>query len=192
MQSFERFNWAESSPDEQLEMLRKASPRQLRSLARRYDWKTYPETVLSWIMSQRCIDLGTAVTVFFNGEPERFNYIPKRDLPKGFHRTIRVLDNILLRVNSGYYQTQVAKPLPIDDRLDWWLDNQAQDARERRRGRWEIEQTVLQQLKKQNGMVVAGCEREEPEQANLQSALRRSANPVRAFKQRMTMAARAS
>ncbi|SLN10818.1 hypothetical protein ROA7450_00038 [Roseovarius albus] len=192
MQSFERFNWAESSPDEQLEMLRKASPRQLRSLARRYDWKTYPETVLSWIMSQRCIDLGTAVTVFFNGEPERFNYIPKRDLPKGFHRTVRVLDNILLRMNSGYYRSQVTKPLPIDDRLDWWMDNQAQDARERRRGRWEIEKSVLVQLETQSGMVVTECERDEPEQANLHSALRRSANPVRAFKQRMNMAARAS
>ncbi|WP_120501903.1 hypothetical protein [Roseovarius sp. EL26] len=187
MQSFERFNWAEASPDEQLEMLRKASPRQLRSLARRYDWKTYPETVLSWVMSQRCIDLGTAVTVFFNGEPERFNYIPKRDLPKGFHRTVRVLDNIMLRMNSGYYHMQPSKPMPVDDRLEWWMDNQAQDQLERRRGRWEVENSVIRQLEAQSCAVVIDADGEAQEQKNLQSALRRSANPVQAFKERVNL-----
>ena len=176
MQSFERFNWVASSPDEQLQMLRKASPRQLCALARRYDWKTYPETVLSWVMSQRCIDLGTAVTVFFNGGPERFNYIPKRDLPKGFHRTVRVLDNVLLRMNSGYYEMNVAKPMSIDPRLTWWMDNQQKDVQERRRGRWEFENTVLEQFETGSEAVVIQMEELplEPEQESLQSAMRRS------------------
>jgi hypothetical protein len=94
-------------------------------------------------------------------------------------------------MNSGYYQAQVSEPLPVDPRLDWWMDNQAKDLHERRRGRWEIEAAVIQQLETQSCDNVVCAESSASEQANLHSALRRPTSPVKALKDRVIPTARA-
>ena len=73
MQEFDGFDWSNATADEQLAMARTGSDQELRGLARNYDWGLHPEKVLGWVMAQKCIDLGTALTAFLNGGPERFN-----------------------------------------------------------------------------------------------------------------------
>ncbi|WP_210879089.1 hypothetical protein [Roseovarius autotrophicus] len=98
---------------------------------------------LGRVMSRRETDLSTAVCVFFQGEPERFNYLPKRDVPAAFHGIVRLLDNICMRVNSGFYLPHPERPLFCRATLGTWLDNQHADAAQGRRGRWTLDERVL-------------------------------------------------
>lgn len=143
MQSFERFHWSSAPESEQLAMAQKGNQKQLRALARKYDWALYPEAVLGWIMAQKGIDLTTALAVFLNGEPERFNYLPKRDVPKNYRGAARVLDNIALRVNCGFYLPQPGQLLRRRARLVRWLEYQVADQAEGRQGRWVFDPAIL-------------------------------------------------
>lgn len=143
MTGFDDFDWRSASPEDQLAMARRGDAARLRRLARSYDWARGPEPVLGWIMAQKCIDLGTALTVFHNGEPERFNYMPKRDVPAGFTGATRVLDNICLRVNSGFYLARAASPFDRRAPLRKWLAYQAADRAEGRRGRWILDEEIV-------------------------------------------------
>jgi hypothetical protein len=111
------FDWRTGTEKEHFDLVRNAPPEDLPRLARSYDWSMYPEAVLGWVMAQKGIDLGAALEVFFNGEPERFNYMRKHDVPEEYHGAARVLDNICLRVNA-----------------------------EGRRGRWILDETILNTL----------------------------------------------
>ena len=97
------FNWSASTEVDHLAQARALSPDDLRVMVKTYDWSYYPDAVLGWAMAQKGIDLCSAMTVFFNGEPERFNYMPKRHVPEAHRGAARVLDNICLRINSGFY-----------------------------------------------------------------------------------------
>lgn len=143
MTSIEKAFWSTSDRDAQIAIAQIASPRQLRALSCRYDWSHHPEAVLGWVMAQKSIDLATALTVFFNGGPERFNYLSKRDVPEQYRCVTRVLDNICLRVNSGYYLVERRRTLRCQDRLDRWLDYQAADRVDARRGRWILDEQIV-------------------------------------------------
>ncbi len=147
MHRFETFDWTDGTPDEHLEMARHAAEGDLRRLARLYDWRLYPETVLGWVMAQRAVDLGSALTCFFNGEPERFNYLAKRDVPERHLGTARTLDNICLRVNSGFYLALPEMGVDQTKRLQNWLTYQKADRQERRRGRWILDERILDALR---------------------------------------------
>ena len=97
-------------------------------------------------MAQKCIDLGTALTVFFNGDPERFNYIHKREVPEHFQDAARVLDNICLRVNSGFYLGSPGQKMRSRDRLEKWLRYQKADRNEGRRGRWILDEQIIDRM----------------------------------------------
>jgi hypothetical protein len=126
--------------------VRQATPEQLRKFIRSYDWRLYPETVLSWALAQRPVDLGSALTCFFNGEPERFNYLPKRDVPEKYYATAQILDNICLRVNSGFYLCLPDWPVEQTRRLGNWLTYQQADRSEKCRGRWILDENILSVL----------------------------------------------
>lgn len=143
MTRFDRFDWVTSSQEAQLKMARSADRNELRRLARRYDWSGHPEAVLGWIMAQKSIDLGTALVVFFNGDPERFNYLSKREVPQAHRGAAWLLDNICMRVNSGFYRVRVSHKLPCRARLKTWLEFQQADREERRRGRWILDETIV-------------------------------------------------
>lgn len=140
------FDWSTGTPDDHQAMARGASPEQLRRVARSYSWKLYPEEVLGWVMAQKCIDLGSALSAFLNGEPERFNYIPKRDVPQSHRPSARVLDNICLRVNSGFYLAEPGLEMDNEKRLERWLEYQQADRREGRRGRWILDERIVEGL----------------------------------------------
>ena len=146
MDAFDSFDWSTGTPQEHLEMVCRGSSRQWCKLARNYDWGMHPEAVLSWVMAQRGVDLGTAVIVFLNGDPGRFNYLSKRDVPEAFRGTCRLLDNICLRVNSGFYlnETEIDRSARVN--LKKWLAYQRADGSEGRAGRWVLDSTIVEPL----------------------------------------------
>ena len=146
MHDFDNFDWKNSTVEAQLATARAADTAQLRQLARDYDWSGHPEAVLGWVMAQKAIDLCSALTAFLNGDPERFNYIPKRDVPDRFRGAARVLDNICLRLNSGFYLTQPGQTVSHQKRLKNWLAYQEEDRSEGRRGRWILDERILDVL----------------------------------------------
>jgi hypothetical protein len=135
MIDFSSYDWSNGTPEDHQSIARRANPQELCLLARSYDWRLYPEDVLGWIMAQKCIDLQSALTAFLNGGPERFNYMPKRDVPEHHRASARVLDNICLRVNSGFYLINPGQTLGEEARLFRWLKYQEADRTEGRRGR---------------------------------------------------------
>lgn len=143
---FKDFNWSKGTPEEQLELAQTGTDDELRALAMAYDWNTHPHIVLSWIMAQKCIDLGSAITAFLNGEPERFNYLPKRDVPEKWKPAARLLDNICLRVNSGFYLAWPDRGVLDRRRLDRWLVAQARDREENRQGRYVLDEKIVKTL----------------------------------------------
>lgn len=146
MQSFDEFDWSHGTEDDHLAMARRANEDQLRQLARGYDWDMYPVPVLGWIMAQTSVDLGTALTVFLNGEPERFNYIPKHQVPQDYRDIARLLDNICLRVNSGFYLAHPERDVSSRKRLTTWVTYQKADQSEGRQGRYTFNEDVLTTL----------------------------------------------
>ena len=156
MTPFDKFDWVKSSREEQLRMARTCTQDDLRRLARRYDWSSHPEAVLGWIMAQKSIDLGSALVVFFNGDPERFNYLAKRDVPQEHRGAARVLDNICLRVNSGFYRVRPSQKLPVRLRLEKWLQYQQADRDEGRRGRWILDEGIIGGALTGKGRSIAG------------------------------------
>ena len=144
---FKGYNWSKGTPDEQLELAQTGTEDDLRALALLYDWQAFPETVLSWIMAQKCIDLGTALTAFLNGEPERFNYISKRDVPEKWRGAVRVLDTICLRVNSGFYLAWPDRDVIDRPRLERWLYAQSKDREEGRQGRFVLDEAIVDTLR---------------------------------------------
>lgn len=146
MSRIDDYDWSKGTAEAHLDIARKADAEQLRLIARRYDWRLFPEDVLGWVMAQKAIDLGTALTCFMNGEPERFNYIPKRDVPDRYHSACRMLDNLCLRVNSGYYLFTPGHDVEQSKRLKNWMTYQDADRRENRRGRWILDERILETM----------------------------------------------
>ncbi|MFU8777071.1 MAG: hypothetical protein ACNA7M_05310 [Roseovarius sp.] len=137
------FDWSANPVPHQIEHLRALSPEALCVALAGYDWTRDPEPVLGWAMAQLGIDLCTALAVFFNGDPGRFNYMPKAHVPDNYLGVARVLDNICLRVNSGFYLIHPGESPCCKARLSTWLGYQGADRAEGRRGRWILDERIL-------------------------------------------------
>ena len=139
-------NISTAAPEDQLAYLRGCTHDEARSFLRAYDWSGDPRRVLGWVMAQKFMDLGTALTVFLNGQPNRFNYLPKRDIPEELVDTALMLDSICLRLNSGFYL--VWPDLDVDDRsrIIRWLETQAEDRQEGRQGRYILDERIIATL----------------------------------------------
>ncbi|MCZ4351107.1 hypothetical protein O4H61_01125 [Roseovarius aestuarii] len=159
-------DWSEGSVEEHLDIVRRAASHELPALAVSYDWEAYPEPVLGWVMAQKTIDLGTAVAVFQKGMPERFNYIHKRSVPYAFRATARLLDNICLRMNCGFYLPQPVGVALDDAALAHWMDAQRSDRETGACGRWVLDETILSSL--ENSPPVS----ENPEPADISTSTR--------------------
>jgi hypothetical protein len=110
------------------------------------DWSEAPCAGLGRAMARRDLDLATALSVFFGGAPERFNYLPKPHVPDGYRAVARHLDNICMRINSGFYLPAPGVRLARRDALERWLEYQRADRAEGRCGRWVLEETLLEPL----------------------------------------------
>ncbi len=138
-----RQDWTQGGAEAHLEVMRRARRTDLAGLARSYDWDASPEPVLGWVMAQRRIDLSAALAVFLRGAPERFNYMPKRDVPKEHVPTTRLLDNICLRINSGFYLPGAPAAAADMPRLENWIAAQKADRTEGCGGRWVLDEAIL-------------------------------------------------
>ena len=135
------------SREDQMNCVRGASASELNVIMREYDWEQYPEAVLGWISAQKGIALSSAMGAFFNGDPWRFNYLPKRDVGAEFRCTTSLLDSICQRINAGFYLPETDQPCEKSmQKLNLWVENQKRDLRAHRRGRWVIEVEVLEPM----------------------------------------------
>jgi hypothetical protein len=148
MRDLHGIDWGADTAEDHLAAVKAAEPAMLCAVVRRYDWGCHPETVLGWAMAQQCIDLGTALRAFLNGDPGRFNYLAKREIPESFTGICRLLDNICLRVNSGFYLAVPDAPLETADhrQLRRWLDHQTEDRARGTGGRWVLDEMIVTPL----------------------------------------------
>lgn len=136
------------APEDQLAWLRQSTADEARRFAREHDWSGDPRLVLGWIMAQKFMDMGSALTVFLNGMPHRFNYMPKRDIPDELCGAAQVLDTICLRLNSGFYLVWPDQDVEDRARILRWMDVQAEDRLEGRRGRYVLDERMVATLLK--------------------------------------------
>lgn len=122
----------------------RATPEALRDFARRYDWARDPETVLGWVMAQPQIDLGTALAVFFNGAPDRFNTLAHRNVPQSLRGEARLLDTICQRINAGFYLAWPESGSQAADPARRWLAQQDDDAVKGRKGRYLLDPAIVE------------------------------------------------
>ncbi|MEM9911367.1 MAG: hypothetical protein AAF922_11355 [Pseudomonadota bacterium] len=127
-----------------LRWARDAQPSALRDFARGDDWTRDPETRLGWIMAQPTIDLGTALTVFFKGAPERFNTLARRDVPRSLKGEARLLDTICQRINAGFYLAWPESGFEIADLTRDWLEAQDRDSAAGRKGRYLLDPAIVE------------------------------------------------
>lgn len=187
--------WSNGDVDRHLQLVRQSERPALGAMARAYDWDQYPEPVLGWVMAQQSVDMQSALATFFNGAPERFNYLHKRDVPEKFRGACRVLDNICLRINSGFYLMGEAEPAAevtrLDDmlaaRLRNWLKAQREDRREGSLGRWVLDEAMMAAVLDPEALVPLGRRPLTPravvapssaQQSAQQSARRERARPA--------------
>ncbi|WP_113912248.1 hypothetical protein [Roseovarius dicentrarchi] len=146
MQTTLRRNWQTGTADSHIAIMRSAPRSDLVTLARSYDWAAHPEPVLGWVMAQKDIALDSALAVFFDGDPERFNYLSKRAVPRCHAAGVRLLDNICLRINCGFYLPG-AHPVSADmARLNNWIAAQKADRAEGACGRWVLDEAIVARL----------------------------------------------
>lgn len=139
-------DWTAGCAQTHLDIMRQAEPDDLPALAASYIWSAHPEPVLGWVMAQRTIDLGSAVAIFQRGHAERFNYIHKRAVPYAFRATTRLLDNICLRLNCGFYLPRPGGVAVDAARLANWIEVQRADRATGACGRWVLDDTILSSL----------------------------------------------
>jgi hypothetical protein len=146
MRALDDIDWTKTSETEQLAAVRRAKPDELSSLLRSYSWDMFPESVLGWATAQKGVELGAAMAAFFNADPMRFNYVPRRDVPAAHRGTCRLLDAICQRVNAGFYLPNTMRCPERIAKLEHWLYYQSEDNWERRRGRWVFEHDIIDPL----------------------------------------------
>ncbi len=146
MLDVENFSWSVGTVNEQLEAARRSSEDQLREIARTCDWTPQTETVLGWIMAQRCIDLCTALRVFMRAAPQELNYISKGNVGSADLGRARLLDNICLRINCGFYLPLRGTSTGCRECVAEWVSYQTAERNEGREGRWLLDEKILQTL----------------------------------------------
>jgi hypothetical protein len=108
------------------------------------DWDRGDLDDLRRMMSRMDVDLETAVQVFFNGRPARYNMIAKSDLPPQAQARCNLLDSIHRRIACGFYLPDPARGLgQARGRMQDWITRQRSDAAAGRSGRWVFDSGLL-------------------------------------------------
>ena len=113
----------------------------------RFDWADGDLSHLGWMMAQKGVDLGTALRVFLNGMPERWNYVPPRQLTESARARCRVLDAIHRRIVAGFYLPDPEQGVgPVRAEMMDWIARQEGDRARGRVGRWLFKAELLEPL----------------------------------------------
>jgi hypothetical protein len=127
-----------------LQEIRGGSSDERRAALRNFDWSKGDLRKLGWSMSQKGLDLGTAMIVFFNGHPGRYNYLRKDNVPLDARERCQVLDAIHRRVVSGFYLPDPDRGLgDVFAHILEWVERQEEDRAKGRHGRWVFDPTLF-------------------------------------------------
>lgn len=127
-----------------LQEIRGGSRHEQRVVLRRFDWTKGDLRQLGWMMAQKGLDLGTAMTVFLNGNPERYNYLRKDKVPLDARVRCQVLDSIHRRVISGFYLPDPDRGISdVLVRILEWVERQEDDQTLGRQGRWVFDPNLF-------------------------------------------------
>lgn len=109
-----------------------------------FDWEGHDLDPLRRMISRTGVDLETALHVFFNGTPGRFNLIAQSDLNPLFRARCNLLDSIHRRIACGFYlpdtEDGLGRARPM---LEDWIVEQENDRTKGRVGRWVFDHAML-------------------------------------------------
>lgn len=129
-----------------------------------FDWDGDDPDILRRMMSRSSVDLETAVQVFFNGAPERYNMIAKCDLLPQAQARCNLLDSIHRRIACGFYLPDPERGLGQARRvMQDWIARQERDRSEGRSGRWIFAPDLLEEKLVGAIRPVVQAHRTEPE-----------------------------
>lgn len=136
-------------PERQIAVLKKLKPEMLCSFVRKISpWKI-DVSVLRWIAARQELDLGTALTLFFNFEPARFNLLSRVNFPSDLRDHCAVADVLCQRINCGFYIPIASRRVEDTEQLTEWLRRQDEDVEIGRRGRWVLNAKLVGQMAEQ-------------------------------------------
>lgn len=135
---------ADTDLQELLQEIRCGSVAERRRALRAFDWASGDMRKLGWSMAQKGLDLGTAMTVFFHGNPGRFNHLRKDKVPEQDRARCQVLDAIHRRALSGFYLPDPEHGIEdVFARILDWVERQEQDRAQGRMGRWVFDPVLF-------------------------------------------------
>lgn len=127
-----------------LQEIRGGSLSDRRAALRAFDWASGDLRKLGWSMAQKGVDLGTAMTVFLNGTPARYNHLRKDKVPPEARAQCQVLDAIHHRAVSGFYLPDPDQGVEdVFARILDWVELQEEDRAKGRMGRWVFDPVLF-------------------------------------------------
>lgn len=139
-------DWVAMPGDRQVAVLKKLKPEMLCSFVRRIEPMKTDISVLRWIAAQQDIDLGTALTLFFNFEPARINLYDRENLPNDLRDYCAVMDVLCQRINCGFYIPIASRKLENPALLVDWLHRQDLADETARPGRWKLSAAIVRPM----------------------------------------------
>ncbi|MDX1781897.1 MAG: hypothetical protein R3256_11320 [Thalassovita sp.] len=102
-----------------------------------FDWDSGNLRHLGGLMSTLGLDLATALQVFLNASPERFNYLEPEDVLLEQSGRVAALDCLHMKINCGFYLPHPEIGLtPVRAEADQWIARQEADQYKGIEGRW--------------------------------------------------------
>ena len=136
-------DWSTLAPDRQIAILKQMKPEALCAFVRRIDPSVAEVSVIRWVVAQKTIDLGTALTIFFGLEPRRLNLIPRNAVKDERRDLCALLDVICQRINCGFYLPVSSRQMDNPEFVSAWLLRQKSDIKVGRRGRWILDAAIV-------------------------------------------------
>lgn len=111
----------------------------IRDAALAFDWDNGDLRELGWLMSTLGLDLATALRVFLNADPERFNYLHRDEVPLQHTARVAALDCLHMKIGYGFYLPHPEFGLaPVRADAVHWIDRQRSDTARGVQGRWRF------------------------------------------------------
>jgi len=136
-------DWVAMPSDRQIAILKKLKPDMLCTFVRKIDPLKTDVSVLRWIAARQELDLGTALTLFFNFEPSRLNLLTRDNYPRDLREYCAVMDVLCQRINCGFYIPIASRKMDDPSVITDWLRRQDEDQGLGRRGRWILNAKLL-------------------------------------------------
>ncbi|CUH67726.1 hypothetical protein TG4357_03174 [Thalassovita gelatinovora] len=112
-----------------------------------FDWDGGDLRHLGCLMAKLGLDLATAIRVFLNGQPERFNYLDCYEVPLEHTARVALLDCLHKKISCGFYLPDPNIGLgPVREEAGYWLARQSEDRKQGQQGRWVFDETRLETI----------------------------------------------